>query len=124
MLFTEKMLTLDEAAKLMPLPGGCSKSSLYRWWRYGYNGVKLECRRVGRAVFTSLEALERFAAALAEVRTEANAAQPSEDVEEQATPKRGPVPMRLPSPQRNVPRPAFDAQRVLERAGLFQPIAT
>ena len=124
MLFTEKMLTLDEAAELMPLPGGCSKSSLYRWWRYGYNGVKLECRRVGRALFTSREAVERFAAALADVRTADDADESSQDVEEVAAQKRRPIPMRVPSPQRNVPRPAFDAQRVLERAGLFYATAT
>ena len=123
MLFTEKMLTLDEAAKVMPLPSGCSKSSLYRWWRYGYNGVKLECRRVGRALFTSREAVERFAAALAEVRAEDNA-DPSQDLAEVAAQKRGSIPMRVPSAQRKVPRPAFDAQRVLERAGLFYATAT
>ena len=115
-MFTENMITLEDAAKLTPVPGGRSKSSLYRWWRYGYNGVKLECRRVGRSLFTSRDAVERFAAKLAA----AGAAVPAEaKTEELPT---APAAVRVPvsvSGRKKVHRPAFDAQSILERAGIL-----
>ena len=117
MLFTEKMITLDEAAKLMPVPGARSKSSLYRWWRYGYNGVKLECRRVGRALFTSREAVERFAAALAGAGA---VAEIDGEATEGVTRVRKSKARQLSVPERIVPRPAFDARSILLNAGIFQ----
>ena len=118
MLFTEKMLTLDEAAKLMPVPGGCSKSSLYRWWRDGYHGVKLECRRVGRGLFTSLEAVERFAAKLGESGANVPAKTHVEHEPTAAAPVTR-VSVPLATVERKPRRPAFDAQGILERAGIL-----
>src|SRR5688572_30810971 len=63
MLFSEKMLTLDDAAHAVP--GSPSRTTLWRWCVHGIGGVKLDHRRVGRKIWTSLEALERFTARLA-----------------------------------------------------------
>jgi hypothetical protein len=68
MLFDEELLTLCEAAKALPAVGGCRihTSTLWRWSTKGVKGVRLETRRLGGRIFTSREALERFATALAE----------------------------------------------------------
>jgi hypothetical protein len=104
-LFNEKMLPLDEAAKL--LPRGKSKSALYRWWRYGYLGVRLECQRIGRNLYTSPEALERFTTSLAATR-ENPTAEPEVHAE-LAT---------LPLKRRSSSKTSFDAEAILQRAGI------
>jgi Protein of unknown function (DUF1580) len=43
-----------------------SFSTLFRWQEHGYHGVKLETCRVGRALCTSSEAIERFIERLSE----------------------------------------------------------
>ena len=63
MLPNETKLTLVQAAKLAP--GRPHASTVWRWCREGINGVRLEYVRFGRRIFTSAEALERFASALA-----------------------------------------------------------
>lgn len=67
MLCNERMLSLDEAGAF--LPGRPSKTSVWRWCRRGLNGVRLEYVRIGRRMWTSAEALERFARRLAEIDT-------------------------------------------------------
>jgi hypothetical protein len=42
-------------------------SAIWRWARKGVRGVKLECIRVGGEFMTSIEAIGRFTAALANV---------------------------------------------------------
>ncbi len=62
---TEEILTLSQAARLVPHPGAKppSTSTLWRWCRKGINGARLEYIRVGRRIFTSQAALSRFFAA-------------------------------------------------------------
>jgi hypothetical protein len=63
-LETERILSLAEAARMRPLgrdgrpthPG-----TVRRWIKDGVRSVKLEGIRVGGSLFTSLEALQRFA---------------------------------------------------------------
>lgn len=50
-------LTLPQAARLI----GKSPSCLFRWWRDGVAGVRLQCLRFGRSLFTSEAAIEQFA---------------------------------------------------------------
>jgi hypothetical protein len=63
MLSSEHRVTLCEAAKRTP--GRPDASTLWRWCRKGHRGVRLEYLRFGRRIFTSIEALDRFAAAVA-----------------------------------------------------------
>lgn len=68
-LLTEDVLSLAQAADQSVLPrrrGGKRPhaSTLYRWATVGCRGVKLETIRFGGTLCTSLEALQRFTAAL------------------------------------------------------------
>ncbi|MGB2985455.1 MAG: DUF1580 domain-containing protein [Phycisphaerae bacterium] len=69
MLHDEHVVTFSEAARSLPKVNGRRPhaSSIWRWVRKGIRGVKLESRRVGGRFVTSLEALERFSKALAEI---------------------------------------------------------
>lgn len=69
-LLDEQPLTLGEAAKKLPRLDGkkISISSLWRWATIGIRGVKLEVRQLGGRLITSMEALERFSAAVASSR--------------------------------------------------------
>lgn len=66
---TEKLFTLKQASRLLPLFGGkkIHVSTLWRWYRFGSGGVKLECVRFGSRIVTSYEALQRFSIARAEL---------------------------------------------------------
>jgi hypothetical protein len=55
---SETLLTLTEAAKL--LPGRPSTHLLWRWRTSGVRGVKLETVLVGGRRYTNRSALERF----------------------------------------------------------------
>lgn len=72
MLHDEEILTFSEAAKALPKINGRKPhaSTLWRWARKGLFGIRLETRRVGSRFCTSRQALERFAAALAEVEVQ------------------------------------------------------
>jgi hypothetical protein len=63
-LMNETKLSLTEAAK--KIPSRPHSSTLWRWCRQGLHGVKLEYLRYGRRIYTTLEALDRFAQALAQ----------------------------------------------------------
>lgn len=71
-LQTEKTLTLAAAARLMPPGRGgrpCHLSTVFRWITEGAKGpdgrtVRLDAVRLGGKWITSVESLERFAAAL------------------------------------------------------------
>ena len=69
MLQNEKVLTFSEATRALPPVNGKRphSSTIWRWARKGVQGVRLETRRLGGKFVTSVEALERFAKALAEV---------------------------------------------------------
>ena len=63
-LLTEHVVTLVEAARLVP-PGRGGRpthlSTLLRWINPGVRGVRLEAARLGGRWVTSREALQRFA---------------------------------------------------------------
>ncbi len=54
----EARVTFQEAASL--LPGRPHPTTLWRWCRVGLDGVFLEYEKVGRILFTSREAIQRF----------------------------------------------------------------
>jgi hypothetical protein len=58
-LTAEKLLTLSQAASL--LPGRPSVATLWRWRTKGARGRRLESVLIGGKVFTSAEAIQRFA---------------------------------------------------------------
>ncbi len=109
MLIKENLLTLTEAAKTLPRPNGkkIATTTLWRWARQGIRGIRLETRRLGRRVVTSVEALDRFTAALADLPPETRP--------------------RFPKRRENVPRPRTERERaramaqadaVLDAAGI------
>ena len=60
---TEQVLTLRDAAKLLPRRRRGRKphfSTLWRWATRGLRGVRLETIRIGNCLCTSHEALQRF----------------------------------------------------------------
>jgi hypothetical protein len=64
---TEELLTLCQAAKLIPSARKGKKTSpstLFRWTSRGLQGIRLETIKVGGARRTSKEALTRFYQAL------------------------------------------------------------
>ncbi len=54
----EELITLSEASQRIPV--NINKSTLWRWCRKGLNGVMLEYLRVGKRIYTTEDALERF----------------------------------------------------------------
>lgn len=63
----EHLLSLREASRRLPSARSGKSvhvSTLYRWTTRGVRGVRLETVRIGGTVFTSQEALQRFAAKL------------------------------------------------------------
>ena len=71
MLSDERIVNLAEAAPLLPRRRGkqIHVSTLWRWARRGVHGIQLEHRRLGGQIVTSLEALDRFGAALADYQS-------------------------------------------------------
>ena len=70
-LQTEKLLTFTEACDLVPRRRRGVKlhvSTLYRWWKKGTRGVRLEAVSCGGSPATTAEALHRFFAAIAETK--------------------------------------------------------
>jgi len=71
---TEELLSLAEAAKLLPRRRAGKRphvSCLYRWTAGGCRGVRLESVQVGGTRCTSREALSRFFARLSGEQPEA-----------------------------------------------------
>ncbi len=59
----EELLTMPQAAALLPKRRGGSRvslTSLWRWSTRGAKGVRLETVRVGSSVYTTRTALRRF----------------------------------------------------------------
>ena len=73
----EALITLTEAAKMLPRVGGkrIHVCTIWRWCKKGLRGVNLDYLRVGSRVATSHEAMHRFFAALAQL--DENQSQPS-----------------------------------------------
>lgn len=65
-LKVEKLLTLADAASLVPRSGGkrIHVATLYRWTQRGVRGHRLEYIQAGASRCTSAEALARFFASL------------------------------------------------------------
>ena len=61
-ILTEDVLTLSQArTELVNLTGvRPDKATMTRWIHKGVGGVKLEAVRLGRNIFTSMQALTRF----------------------------------------------------------------
>jgi hypothetical protein len=59
----EQLLTLGQAARLLPTVNGkrIHTSTIWRWCSKGLHGCRLEHVRYGKRLFTSPEALRRFA---------------------------------------------------------------
>ena len=59
---TEKLVTLNQAVKLLPRVGGkqIHVSTLWRWCKKGLKGINLEYIRAGSKIITSREAIQRF----------------------------------------------------------------
>jgi hypothetical protein len=55
---SERLILLSAAAAY--IPGRPHSSTLFRWWRDGSRGIKLESLLVGGRRYTSVEAIERF----------------------------------------------------------------
>ena len=60
----EHLISIAEAARLRP-PGRSGRpthaSTVYRWIGGGVRGIKLEAVRLGGSLYTSREAIQRFA---------------------------------------------------------------
>ena len=66
-LSTESLLSMAQAARLRPLSRRgrpTHPSTIYRWIARGLRGHRLEGIRLGGSLYTSREALQRFADAL------------------------------------------------------------
>ena len=76
MIGTEDILTFSETAKRLPEINGrrIAAATLWRWARRGLKGVRLESRKLGGRYVTSIEAVDRFAARLAELNNSSSAA--------------------------------------------------
>lgn len=61
-LQSEELLSVFEVTRR--LPNRPHIATVHRWITRGLRGVKLEATRIGGRVFTSVEALQRFADAL------------------------------------------------------------
>jgi hypothetical protein len=62
---SETLVTFSQAAAL--LPNRPSLATIFRWRARGIRGAKLETVRIGGGRYTSVQALERFAAAVTAV---------------------------------------------------------
>jgi len=68
-LHTENIIPLKQVPKHLPRTdrGKCVHlATIYRWALQGMRGIRLETIRVGGSRFTSLEAIQRFAAQVTE----------------------------------------------------------
>jgi hypothetical protein len=64
-----QLLHLSQAARL--LPHRPHASTLWRWCRKGYRGVRLEYSRMGKRIYVTAESLERFGEAVARAESAA-----------------------------------------------------
>ncbi len=63
-LAAETLLTISQAARIRPPARGgrpTHSSTIYRWITRGIRGCKLEAIRLGGTLYTSREAMQRFA---------------------------------------------------------------
>lgn len=81
---TETMLTVSKAARFYSerFGGKTSPSTIYRWTAKGHNGVRLDYLETPRGRRTSIEALDRFLAALTSVESGQRVLSRSEEIAE------------------------------------------
>jgi len=106
----EELITLTEAARLLPRIDGkkVSVCTVWRWAHRGLRGEHLEYARVGRRVCTSPEALQRFFTRLVEL-------------DERVPPDTRSLPpglKRSPVTSKQRQRALAEADAVLRRAGI------
>ena len=109
----EALVTLTDAAKMLPRVGGGKRihtSTIWRWMRKGCKGIFLEYVRVGSKIATSSEALNRFFILLADAD---KAKQLSDDVH-------WPNKHRRPTDKARQ-RSIEEANNILVRAGIKEP---
>jgi hypothetical protein len=72
-------MTISETARKVPTTNGkaVGTATIWRWCTRGCRGVKLEHARFGRRIAISEEALERFAATLAQAWAEGEPQKPA-----------------------------------------------
>lgn len=58
----ERVIPLKAVMRLPFLKTRPTYLRVWRWRKYGIRGIKLESRREGRMILTSIEAVERFIA--------------------------------------------------------------
>jgi hypothetical protein len=80
-LLAETSITLAQASHRLPTRPALS--TLWRWRTKGVRGVKLETALVGGRRVTSIEALERFVAAIALTETGSAVVIPAKEGEQQ-----------------------------------------
>jgi hypothetical protein len=108
--WTEELLTLEEAKRVIPRRRGRRPSvpTLWRWCRKGIRGISLEYIRVGRNIVTSKEALSRFFQGLAQ--SDAPLSEPP------FAPTRQPKPLGTSRAAREAS--LREADRILDEAGI------
>lgn len=122
---TENLITLTEAAKVAP--GRPSTNCMWRWCRRGVlarggERIRLEHRRIGGKIFTSLPWLEEFGWRLAEA--DARYFDLCEAAAEAAAAQEPPIPRRRrhrvipPSLEQDDLREVEEAERELDEAGI------
>jgi hypothetical protein len=62
----DRLIPISEIAKENPLLGYVSNVTWWRWATKGVHGVRLETLRLGRALFTTDDAIARFIASCSE----------------------------------------------------------
>lgn len=93
-------MTISETARKVPTTNGrpVGTATIWRWCTRGCRGVKLEHARFGRRIAISEEALERFAATLAQAWAEE------------------PTPPTPPAPRKAKPRTAAQREKAIAAA--------
>ena len=107
---SEQLITLTEAAKLLPRVNGRKPAvcTLWRWCRKGLRGQFLAYVRVGRRICTTRQAMLRFFTDLAEI-----------DQQQRPVPYAKPASLKhQPVTSRERQRALSEADRILEEAGI------
>ncbi len=78
-ILNEAVVSLTEAARILPTRPHCS--TIWRWYRRGVRGIRLETAVLGGKRYTSKEAIQRFVERTTEAHDRGGAA-PSKPIHE------------------------------------------